>query len=605
MPLNNSRTRYGAVAKTFHWLTALLILTVIPLGLVANEIAHAIKDPDIATTEADISRTALLFSLHKTIGIAIFFVALARIAWALGQPKPGLLNGDKRFEALAAETVHWLLYGSLVLVPLSGWIHHAATTGFAPIWWPFGQSLPFVPKSEAVAEIFGETHVILSWTLGGALLLHIAGALKHHVIDRDATLRRMLPGRTEAEPAPVQPGHAGALVSAVLVWATVLGGGAALGFYAPLGHATGTDTTEAHADAASSAAPEAPEGTELTEPAEVAANDWVVTDGTLGLTLQQMGTDMSGVFDDWSAAISYENTADAEGLHGRVDVTVTIASLRLGSVTDQALGSDYFDAATHPKAQFTADIVRDGDTHVAQGTLTIRGNAMPVELPFTLTLDGDTATASGEVRVDRRDFGIGAQETANVGADVTIRFELTAMRASAAPDAGASSAIAGDTNWRVDEGRLGIAVTQMGSGIEGDFADWTARIAFSETPDADGRNGSVRVETRIGSLTLGSVTSQALGADYFDAATYPDATFDAVITQTDVGFLAEGELTIKGVTLPFTLPFDLDIEGDQATASGEVRIDRRDFGIGAQETGNVGADVVVRFDLIATRTNGS
>ncbi|MEM8538184.1 MAG: cytochrome b, partial [Pseudomonadota bacterium] len=232
----NSDRSYGAVTKTFHWLTALLILSAIPLGIVANDIAHALKNPDIATSEADLTRAVLLFSLHKTIGVAAFFVALARIAWALSQPKPGLLNGDKPLESLAAEIVHWLLYGSLVMVPLSGWIHHAATTGFAPIWWPFGQSLPFVPKDDAIAEIFGGLHMTLTWIMIVSLGLHIAGALKHHVIDKDVTLRRMLPGRlptglARALPSARQPRHAPALVGAVLIWAITLTGGAALGFY--------------------------------------------------------------------------------------------------------------------------------------------------------------------------------------------------------------------------------------------------------------------------------------------------------------------------------------------------------------------------------------
>ncbi|MCR9111808.1 MAG: cytochrome b/b6 domain-containing protein, partial [Rhodobacteraceae bacterium] len=109
MSLANTKTSYGAVARGFHWLTALLILSAIPLGLIANDIAHAIKDPAIATTDADLSRAALLFSLHKTIGVTVFFVALARILWAIGQTKPGLLNGDNRLEAMAAETAHWLL----------------------------------------------------------------------------------------------------------------------------------------------------------------------------------------------------------------------------------------------------------------------------------------------------------------------------------------------------------------------------------------------------------------------------------------------------------------------------------------------------------------
>ena len=150
---------YGTVTKTFHWLTALLILTVIPLGVIANELPYE--------TNEELALKAWLFSLHKTLGVALFFAALVRIFWALSQPKPALLNSEKPVEGFLAGLVHWMLYASLVGVPLSGWIGHAATTGFAPIWWPFGQSLPFVPKDEAVAHVFSWLHFVLLLALVG------------------------------------------------------------------------------------------------------------------------------------------------------------------------------------------------------------------------------------------------------------------------------------------------------------------------------------------------------------------------------------------------------------------------------------------------------
>ena len=133
MPARNSQTHYGSVTKLFHWLTALLILTALPLGVFGS---YGID----TTTEAGISQAAWVFSLHKTIGISAFLVAVLRILWALTNTKPGLLNADHKLEATAAEVVHWLLYISLVIVPLSGWLHHAAASGFAPILWPLGQS---------------------------------------------------------------------------------------------------------------------------------------------------------------------------------------------------------------------------------------------------------------------------------------------------------------------------------------------------------------------------------------------------------------------------------------------------------------------------------
>lgn len=119
MAFRNTNHSYGSVAKTFHWLIALLILTMIPLGIVASDMAHNIKAATTPVTEAFVACTAFLFSLHKTLGVAVFFIALARIAWAVTQPKPVLLKAERRLESYAAEAVHWLLYGSLLLVPLT------------------------------------------------------------------------------------------------------------------------------------------------------------------------------------------------------------------------------------------------------------------------------------------------------------------------------------------------------------------------------------------------------------------------------------------------------------------------------------------------------
>ena len=403
MPFANSASTYGSVTKTFHWLTALLILTNLPLGWVAITLAQQVE---IAPTEALIARTTLLFSLHKTLGVTIFFVALARILWALSQPKPGLLNGDRRLESWAAETVHWLLYGSLVLVPLSGWVHHAASTGFAPIWGPFGQDLPLVPKSDSLSEIASTLHFILQWVLTGAIAAHVAGALKHHLIDGDATLRRMLPGHWPALPTARQPGHVLPLVAALLIWSGALVGAGALGWFA----ATDRAGTPALAQVKSG---------------------WRVETGQLEFTIQQLGSTVTGSFADWTAAITYGESADANGKHGAVEVVIGIASLSLGSVTQQAMGADFFNAGAFPTAVFAADLIATGTGPVARGTLRIRDQSVPVEMPFDLTIAGDAATATGGLRVDRRAFNLGAGvvDAKTLGFEVDIRFDLTAIRA--------------------------------------------------------------------------------------------------------------------------------------------------------------------------------
>lgn len=402
MPAANTTARYGSVAKTFHWLTALGILTVIPLGIIATDMPY-----DTADQLAD---KAWLFSLHKTIGVTLFFVALARIAWALSQPKPAPLHPDRKIETLLAEIVHWLLYGSLVLVPLSGWVHHAATEGFAPIWWPLGQNLPLVPESLRVAETAAGLHLVFERVLVISLILHIAGAIKHAVIDRDQTLARMLPGRTVQTP-DAGARHTGLVppVLAAVVWAAAIGIGSMLGVY----HQGGAMAAQAPALA------------------EV-DSEWQVTDGTLGITVRQMGSEVSGSFADWTADIRFDETV-TDGPAGSVDVEIAITSLTLGSVTQQAMGPDYFASGEFPTARFSAEIKASAEGYIADGTLTLRGTEHPVSLPFDLSLDGNLAQMQGSTALDRRSFGIGDSMTddGQLGFEVSVTVVLSAQRSVA------------------------------------------------------------------------------------------------------------------------------------------------------------------------------
>ncbi|MEX0301911.1 MAG: cytochrome b/b6 domain-containing protein [Leisingera sp.] len=414
----NTFSSYGSVAKTFHWLTALLIFSAFPLGYFANELAHEIQSPGFDGSQAVIERATLLFSVHKTVGVAVFFTALLRILWALSQPKPGLLHPDRRAEALAAEMVHWLLYGSLVAVPLSGWIHHAATTGFAPIWWPLGQNLPFVPKSEAVASFFGGLHWVLVWTLAVSLGLHIAGALKHHVIDRDSTLRRMLPASGDLPEPPAQRHSLTPLLAAVLVWAGALGGGAAIGVFG--GYGAGQQDAQAEDQ---SIAP-------IIAGAPASSGSWAVQSGTLGISVTQMGSVIQGSFGEWTAVINFEEPS-APGPAGDVEVEIAIASLELGSVAGQAMGADYFDSANFPTALFKAEIEKLEEGYQAAGTLTIKGRTMPATLPFTLDLDSGVAKMAGGLTINRLDFSIGKSlpDESSLAFSVDVAVELEAKRA--------------------------------------------------------------------------------------------------------------------------------------------------------------------------------
>lgn len=396
MSTSNTATSYGSVARSLHWLTALLILSAIGLGLYGKGLPY--------DTSETLATKAAIYSLHKTIGVTAFFIAAARILWALAQPRPVPLHPDRRLETWVAELIHWSLYAAMLIMPLSGWVHHAAVDGFAPILWPFGQNLPFVPKSEAVAQAATLIHAISSKVLIGSILLHVVGALKHAAIDRDGTLARMITGRSAGRIATHPKAPA---LAALAIY--VLGAAAAVGL----------------------ALTEAKSASEQAAPVAAATGgNWQVATGTLGFTVKQMGAAVTGNLPDWQAEIAFDETP-TDGKHGHVKVMIDTTTLTLGSVTAQAKGPEFFDTATHKTAVFEADILPAPQGYEAKGTLTLRGQAQPVSLPFTLTIDGDTATMKGEATLDRRTFGMGASygDEASVGFPVVVAVDLTAKRA--------------------------------------------------------------------------------------------------------------------------------------------------------------------------------
>lgn len=215
MPLTNTSSSYGLAARTLHWLTALLIFVAFPLGYVANTTP--------LTDETAIARVFTLFSLHKTVGIMALLLGVLRVAWTSTQERPAPVS-HSRLERAVAEITHWTLTIALIAVPLSGWLAHSSSPGLAPIRWPFGQSLPFVPTTSDAAAIFGAVHWLATKVLGFAILLHVAGALKHVIVDRDATFARMIRGTSAGQGS--HPRAGGAFLVAATIWIAALGLGA-------------------------------------------------------------------------------------------------------------------------------------------------------------------------------------------------------------------------------------------------------------------------------------------------------------------------------------------------------------------------------------------
>lgn len=178
-----SRSRYSQVAIVLHWTIALFII-----GNLAGGIALA---NDWLT--GPLAQTAL--TLHQSFGLTILGLSLVRLAWRLANPPPSLPRDMSAAEHLLAKTTHWLFYGFMILIPLTGWAMSSANTKNFPIpyFWLF--NMPHLPvlMSRANSHQYHQIHAYLAYATIATLALHITGALKHQYFDRDNVLARMAP----------------------------------------------------------------------------------------------------------------------------------------------------------------------------------------------------------------------------------------------------------------------------------------------------------------------------------------------------------------------------------------------------------------------------
>jgi cytochrome b561 len=179
MQWRNSPARYGIVTKTFHWVMAIIVITLLVVGL----------------TMEDIGQLALklkVYDLHKSFGILILLLAALRLGWHMISKKPPFVDNIKPWERWAAHAAHTFLYIALFGMPLAGWLLSSAAGRSVKFFGLF--TLPdLVGADPELRSLFGTIHWGLGMMLIAAIALHAAGALKHHFISRDATLRRMLP----------------------------------------------------------------------------------------------------------------------------------------------------------------------------------------------------------------------------------------------------------------------------------------------------------------------------------------------------------------------------------------------------------------------------
>lgn len=175
---------YTRTAISLHWLIATLITCGFLLGLVVS---------DMSFSPAKLRYVAY----HKWIGLTVFALAILRLLWRLTH-RPPALPVMPTWQTAGARFSHAMLYTLIFVVPLAGWLYSSAL-GISVVYLRLWRLPDLISKDRILAESLGQIHMQCAWLMCIIVVLHAAAALKHHFIDRDDVLRRMLRSRTRQE----------------------------------------------------------------------------------------------------------------------------------------------------------------------------------------------------------------------------------------------------------------------------------------------------------------------------------------------------------------------------------------------------------------------
>lgn len=397
--------RYTGVAIALHWAIALLIGFMIWLGWNMDD--HEAR-----------------FQLHKSIGITILLLTVARIVWRGMNPPPALPNEMKPLEKRASHWVHMAFYALLVLVPLAGWLmvsvspFNVPTVLYGVVSWP---KLPFTTglRGEGLYNIIAFMHSKAAWVFIGLLALHVLGALKHEFSEEDGVLKRMIPrlfGKTDGPAAPARgflPAFGGAMAVFAIIAAVPL-----------LGNSSGSGA-----------------GAETTRTKPTVASNWDVNYDSAEISFSGVhdGNAFSGTFEGWTADVAfYPDDLKRSSVWVEVDLASAQTDKKL--YNDSLKAAEWFDiktnaAATVLLANFKADpdtVWPIGDGYLADATITLKGISTVVPLKFWILISEDNiATMGGETLLQRTPMALGLESDPKaewVNEDVSVTISGKAAR---------------------------------------------------------------------------------------------------------------------------------------------------------------------------------
>ncbi|NQY13983.1 MAG: cytochrome b/b6 domain-containing protein [Henriciella sp.] len=398
--------RYSSVAITLHWVIAIAILGMIFGGWYMSDL------PDGAPGQY------FLYQMHKSVGITILLLTVARIIWRAMNPPPSLPEDMNGLEKTASHLVHLGFYGLMIALPLTGWLYSSVsikldvpTVLYGVVSWP---DVPFVEglKTETASGAVNFIHSKLAWVALALLALHVAGALKHEFSAEEGVLKRMLPGLfgKTSKPATPSRGAVTAFGSALGVLLVVAGASPVLSILSGSGQAVTADAAF--------------------------AQNWTVNPDASSIRFAGIhdGNAFSGAFSNWDAAIQFDPNApnDAE-----VQVTVSTVGAQASQklYTDSLPAPEWFNSAAFPTANVEIlNIASSGDdTYTSTARLTLKDITVDADFPFTLQIDGDQAQMSGQAVFQRTALDLGQSSDPNaawVSEDITVDVVVEATQSN-------------------------------------------------------------------------------------------------------------------------------------------------------------------------------
>lgn len=467
-PNRSALYRYTRVAIWLHWLMAGLLVGLIFVGWNMGEAPREVRFQ--------------LYQMHKTFGIVVLLLTLARVLWRLMNPPPPKVAMPGWQKAVSSAT-HVLFYLLMIGLPLSGWAYVSASPagvptllfGQAALQWPH---MPFfmdmaLEARKMLAENIESAHGAMAWGVLVLLGLHVLAALKHQFIDKDRLIARMAPGVAGATFGPYRDAR-GALLAfglpillaaGLIAVAKVAPGavsqpvpfpvtaeqaleastvpieGAAGSVIDPIAVAEPAQPSPTPQTPSAAPVPAPPAASAAPPPAAVEApvavapkpvaqpTSWRINaqNSEIGFTGTHEGAAFKGAFTRWTADISFSPDALDRS---SVKVEIDTSSAQTGNpFYDTTLREpDWLDSTRQPSARFEASSFKSlgNGQYQAEGSLRLRGKDVPMTLPFTLTISDGKAALTGGLTLDRLKWDVGrASDESGEWVGLTIGIGLT------------------------------------------------------------------------------------------------------------------------------------------------------------------------------------